>query len=152
MKIGPVPDLQVLDDFCGYFGPRNYVSIRKRGLVFKEKIFCVMVPLSWPKVNIHSTLLGFLCLHARPAENIQRSAGDHHSNIRECKTPAGKDLFSIVPCNSNWQKCLAVELLAIRLKAPLTRISVSCRRSEELKTPSLLASCVAFVPIAVALQ
>ena len=56
--------------------------------------------------------------------------------------PASVDLFSTVPCNSNWQ--WTVDLLAIRLGAPQSTVSQSC--SEQLKTPSLLAGGVAFVP------
>ena len=55
---------------------------------------------------------------------------------------AGEDLFSTVSCNSDWQ--WTMELLAIRFGAPLSTFSRSC--SEQLKTPSLLAGGVAFVP------
>ena len=56
------------------------------------------------------------------------------------------DLFFTVHCNSNWQKCSPVELLAIRLEAPLSRIYVSWSCLERSKTQSSVAGGVAFVP------
>ena len=85
-----------------------------------------------------------ICIY--PAENIPTSAGDHLCNTRECQTPhhrPEKKLFSTVPCNSHWQ--WTVELLTVRLGAPLSTVSGGC--TEQLKTPSLLACGVAFVPM-----
>ena len=55
---------------------------------------------------------------------------------------ASTDLFSTVPCNSDWQ--WTAELLPIWLGAPLSTVSRSC--SKQLKTLSSLAGGVAFVP------
>ena len=70
-----------------------------------------------------------------------------HRKMSNATPPAGKDLFSTVPCNSYWQKCLPVDFLAIRLVFPRARISVSQSCSKQLKTLSFLAGGVAFVPI-----
>ena len=85
-------------------------------------------------------------LHYREYSNVFRWSFFQHQRISNATPSASKDLFLIVPCNSNWQ--WTVELLAIRLGAPLfTTVSQSC--SEQLKTPFSPAGGVAFAPICV---
>ena len=60
-------------------------------------------------------------------------------NVKRHTTGQQRPIF-----NCSLQLRLTVELLAIRLRAPLSTVSRSC--SEQLKTPSSLAGGVAFVP------
>ena len=84
-----------------------------------------------------------LYLPYREYSDVGRWSFFQHRRMSNATPPASKDLFSTVPCDSNWQ--WTVELLAIRLGAPLSTVSRSS--SEQLTTPSWLAGGVVFVPI-----
>ena len=84
-----------------------------------------------------------LYLPRREYPDVCRWSTLQHRRMLNATPPASKDLFSTVPCNSDWQ--WTVELLAIWLGAPLSTVIWSCL--EQLKTPTLLAGGVAFVPL-----
>ena len=107
-------------------------------------LLAVISQFNLPAQIIHSPVYLSLplCIY-REYSDVCRWSSFQHRKMSNATPPASKDLFSTVPCYSDWQ--WTVELPAIRFRAPLSTVSRSC--SEQLKTPSSLASGVAFVPI-----
>ena len=126
----------------------NSVDLNLHGREFS--FYVVGIPfflyLTWEDYSFSVVFATSPCyLHYREYSDVFRWSFFQHQGMSNATPPASKDLFLIVPCNSNWQ--WTVELLAIRLGAPLFTVSQSC--SEQLKTPFSPAGGVAFAPIGV---
>ena len=137
------------------FGSKKGYFSRKQGVRQLKHNCRVLAPTSMYRKSIgvrESFILRCICHFSyvftlqRIFRRLQVIILPTPENVKR-HTPAGEDLFSTVPCNSDWQKCSPVGFFAIRLGFPLARISVSQSCSEQLKTPSSLAGGVAFVPI-----